>query len=394
MVDHAFLADASISVFGALGAVIVLRNLEHIIPTQAMARPVRFCLWVLIILLVSRVGHWGELGWVFSLVTQAAAAFIPLTGLLIAEALLRRHAPPTLKGFCGLGAVVFLIFAILSLGQYGFWQVFGLLSFQVIGLTGVALFILTRDKESLALAENQAIGRISLAFVFILPFVISDFLRTPVVDIPVRLGGIAVLALCWLLINFQRSGLRAVDVIRGFIAVFGIGMVLTGLMALSVPLDWQSGMRFTAVLLAALMLLATWQASVALHIEDGPMVAMRAMADVAGAGPDAGLSLLRLATGTPDAVLLNEAELEDFDLSRLQHAFERSNICHIGGGTGSEDISWLLASYSATHAVRLTDQPQSLVLLNNPALAVSDGSGTSLAAVVRMARMISEKSAG
>lgn len=392
MVDHAFLADASISVFGALGAVIVLRNLDHITPTEAVARPVRFCLWVLITLLAARVGHWGELGWVYSLVTQGAAAFIPLAGLLIAEVLLRRHAPTALKLFCGFGAVVFLMLAILSLGLLGFWSVFGLLAFQVIGLSGVALFILTRDTESLGLAENQAIGRISLAFVFILPFVITDFLRTPNLDIPVRLGGIAVLALCWLLINFQRSGLRAMDVVRGFIAVFGIGVILTGLMALSVPLDWRSGMQFTAVLLAALMLLATWQASVALHLEDGPLVALRAMADSAGSGPEAGLTLLRSATGSPDAVLVQEPELVDFDAELLNQAFEHSNICHIGGGTGSEDISWLLAAYSATHAVRLTDKPLSLVLLNNPALAVSDEYSTGLAAVVRMARMISEKS--
>ena len=393
MGDHAFLADASISVFGALGAVVVLRNLEHITPTETMARPVRFCLWVLIILMVARVGHWGQIGWVFSLVTQAAAAFIPLSGLLIAEILLRRHAPPLLKWFCGLGAVVFLIFAVLTLGRLGFWQVFGLLSFQVIGLAGIALFIVTRDRASLALAENQAIGRISLAFVFILPFVVSDFLRTPNVDIPVRLGGLAVLALCWLLINFQRSGLRRMDIFRGFSTVFGIGVVLTILMALAVPLDWRSGTQIASVLLAAFMLLTTWQASVALHIEDGRMMAMRAMTETTMTGPKAGLNLLRRATGSPDAVMVEEVELGDFDIEVLVQAFERSNIRHIGEGATSEDIRWLLASYSATHAVRLTDAPLSLVLLNHPALAASDSDSTLLAAVVRMARMISKESA-
>lgn len=393
MGNHAFLADTSISIFGAFGAVIVLCNLKHITPTEAVARPVRFCLWVLIILLVARVGHWGELGWLFSMLTQATAAFIPLSGLLIAEVLLRRHAPPILKWFCGLGAVVFVIFAMLSLGQFGYLHILGLLTFQVIGLTGIAILIVTRDRASLALVENQAIGRISLAFVFILPFLVTDFLRTPNVDIPVRLGGVAVLALCWLLINFQRSGLSRADIMRGLSAVFGISMVLAVLMALAVPLEWRSGAQITAVLLAAFMLLATWQAAVALHIEDTPMAALRAMTEVTGSGPEAGLILLRRASGSPDAVAIGEAELGDFNGTVLAQAFKHNNIRHIGESAVSEDISWLLASYGATHAVRLTDAPFSLVLLNNPALSMSDGNDMGLAAVVRMARIISKETA-
>lgn len=393
MDEHAFIADASISIFGALGAITVLLNLRHITRTDAVARHFRFCLWLLIILMFARVGHWGQLGWPLSVVTNGAAAFIPLAALLISEVLLRRHSPSVLKWFCGGGAVIFMFASLLTMGTLGFWHILGLLVFQLAGLGGVAAFVWTCDRSSLSMAENQAVGRIAMSFFLILPFVVSDFLRTPHFDIPVRMGGVAVLALCWLAISFQRPGLRKTDILRGFSAILVISIVLTALLASATEIDWRASIQITAVLVAALLLLATWQASVALHIEDGHVMIMRAMAETTVTGSDAGFSLLRHATGSPDAVLVEEAELADFDIQKLSQAFGSSNFRHKEDSTNPDDISWLLSSYVATHAIRLTDEPLTLVLLNNPAFAAVDSDEAGLQAAVRMARLISAKHA-
>lgn len=390
---HAFIADASISVFGALGATIALHSVAQITPSDAAARSFRFCLWLLVILMVARVGHWGQLGWLFSLVTQATAACIPLAGLMIAEVLLRRHAPLILKWLCAGGALVFTVLALVTLGRFGYWQVLGLLLFQVASLLGVAWFVLTRDHDSLAQAENRAISRIGLSLFLILPFLISDFLRMPGFDIPVRLGGVAVLALCWLSISFWRTGLRQTDILRGFGVVLLSSAALTALLAVVTPVDLRAIMQVAAVLVAALLLLATWQASVALNIEDGQQVAMRAMAEPHGIGPDAGQTLLRRATGAPDAVMVHEADLADYDLTALRGGFGEAHYRHTDDNQTCEDIKWLLSAYGASHAVKLKDSPLTLVLLNNPALAAADSNGVSLAAVARMAVMISNKGA-
>ncbi|MEM9716703.1 MAG: hypothetical protein AAF826_09315 [Pseudomonadota bacterium] len=390
---HDFIADASISVFGACGAAIVLHHLSQFTQTASVARSFRFCLWLLIILMLARVGHWGALGWPFSMATQITAALIPLAALLIAEVLLRRHAPRGLKWLCAGGAGILTLVALITLGDPGQALVVALLAFQILGLASVALFVLTRDRASLGMAENQSIDRIALSFVLILPFLVTDYLRLPLWDVPVRLGGIAVLALSWLSISFQRQGLRRTDILRGFGAVVLTGLILIGLLAAAVPIDGRAGLQGLAVLVAALMLLATWQAAVSLHIEDGHMAAMRAMAEDSGFGPEAGLALLSRATASPDAVLVTEADLADFDLASLGAGFDRKHHCRKDAANTSEEITWLLSSFGATHAIRLMDDPLTLVLLNNPGLSATGGDPggdhAGLTAVVRMARMIS-----
>lgn len=386
---HEFIADASISVFGALGALVVLQNLPRIIASEAVASRFRFCLWVLVALLPARVGHWGELGWLFSVVTNAGAALLPLAALLIAEGLLRRHAPRWLKWYCAGGALIFAAMACMTFGALGFWQVFGLLLFQVSGLAAVTAFVLFRDRASLAPAENLAIGRIALSLLLILPFLVSDFMRTPTYDIPVRLGGVAVLALCWLSISFQRPGLGKLDILGGFTAVILVSAALTSLLALAIDLDARGAAQICAVLVAALLLLATWQASVALYIEDGQLVALRAMSSASDTGPEAGFAFLRQAAGAPDAVIVEEEKLGDLDAAALRAAFEHAPVHKIDETT--EDVAWLLASYNATHAVMLTETPVRIAVMNTPELSTADAEGASLKAVARMAAMMSRK---
>ncbi|WP_051927417.1 hypothetical protein [Ruegeria halocynthiae] len=276
---------------------------------------------------------------------------------------------------------------LLGLFQFSsieFARLAGLLLFQLFGLGGVALFVLRRDRNSLSSAENRTINWISLSFLLILPFLATDFTRGTMLDLPVRLGGVAVLGLCWLSIAMNRSGLRAWDTLRGF----GIVIVMTTLLSIIVsgivPMDIRSGVQVMAIILSALMLLAIWQAAIALRIEDRQLIALREIADADGQGPQASLALLRRAAGSPDAILVEEADLADMNLNDLRANFTTTPVQQLGA-TDDEQVNWLFSRFDATHAVFLSGTPLRVVMLNSPDIVDQDSTGVALRAVQRMA---------
>jgi hypothetical protein len=388
MIDTAtFLADAWVSLCAALGAATVLLHLKDLVQRPEIARRFKFCLWVLVVLMLARIGHWGGWGWLFSAITSICAALIPLTALVLSEGLVRRHAPSMLKKICGLGAVTFGLLGLFQFGSFEFGRLVGLMLFQLFGLGGIALFVLWREKDSLSQAENRTINWISLSFLLILPFLATDFMRGTTIDLPVRLGGVAVLGLCWLSIAMNRSGLRPWDTLRGFCIVFVMAALISLIVSGIVPLDMRSGLQVTAIILTSLMLLAIWQAAIALRIEDRQLIALREIADAKGQGPRVSLDLFRRAAGSPDAILVDEADLADMNLNELNASFATAPVQQLGA-TDDEQVNWLLSRFDATHAVLLSDTPLQLIMLNNPEIAASDSTGSALRAIQRMAQVL------
>lgn len=388
MTDMAtFLADAWVSLCAALGAATVLLRLRNLVPRQEIARRFQFCLGVLITLMLARIGHWGGWGWLFSAITSICAALIPLTALVLSEGLVRRHASPVLKQFCAWGAVTFGLLGLFQFGNIEFERLAGLMLFQLFGLGGVALFVLWRDRGSLSPAENRTINWISLSFLLILPFLATDFMRGTPLDLPVRMGGIAVLGLCWLSIAMNRSGLRPWDTLRGFGIVFVVAALLSLIVSGIVPMDIRPGAQVMVIILSSLMLLAIWQAAIALRIEDRQMIALREIAVADGHGPQASLALLRRAAGSPDAILVDEAELVDMNLNELRASFTATPVQQVGA-TDDEQVNWLFSRFDATHAVFLSGSPVQVIMLNSPEIAASDSTGTALRAVQRMAQVL------
>ncbi|MCG7522432.1 hypothetical protein [Ruegeria sp. Ofav3-42] len=388
MTDMAtFLADAWVSLCAALGAATVLLRLKDLVQRPEIARRFQFCLWVLVVLMLARIGHWGGWGWLFSAITSICAALIPLTALVLSEGLVRRHAPPVLKQFCAWGGVTFGLLGLFQFGNIEFERLAGLMLFQLFGLGGVALFVLRRDRDSLSHAENRTINLISLSFLLILPFLATDFMRGTSLDLPVRLGGVAVLGLCWLSIAMNRSGLRPWDTLHGFGIVFVVAALLSLIVLGIVPMDMRSGLQVMTIILASLMLLAIWQAAIALRIEDRQLIALREIADADGHGPKVSLELLRRAAGSPDAFLVDEADLADMNLNELRASFTATPVQQLGA-TDDEQVNWLFSRFDATHAVFLSDTPLQLIMLNSPEIAALDSTGTALRAVQRMAQVL------
>lgn len=382
-----FLADIWVSSCAALGAVVVLLRLEDLVQRAEIARRFRFCLWVLVVLMLARIGHWGNWGWPFSVATNTCAALLPLAALLLAEGLLRSHAPAILKQTCAWGAVVFSLLGLLQFSSLEFWRLSGLLFFQLVGLGGVAVFVQRRDRCSLSPNENRTINRMSLSFLLILPFLTTDFMRFSTLDVPVRLGGVAVLVLCWLSISLNRPGARGRDILRGFAIVFLVTGALTLILSGLVPMGLRAGVQAMAVILSALILLAIWQTANALRAEDRQLVALREIAEADGQGPEASMSLLRRAAGASNAVLVSEPELTEINLNALRTRFVETPVQQLGV-TDDEQVNWLFSRFDATHAVLLSDEPFQVAMLNSPDITVLDHTGAGLRAVQRMAGIL------
>ena len=359
----AFIADAWVSLCAAMGALIVLTRLDDLMPAPAIARRFRICLWLIVCLMLARIGHWGGAGYLFTTATYLTSAFIPLCGLLIAEGLMRVHAPLHLKTLCAGGGLVFAVSAFFQFEATLFWQLTGLLCFQLCAFVSVAVFVLRRDMASLSASDNQAIDRIVLSLALILPFLASDYLRTSVIDIPVRLGGISVLAVCWLSINLNRVSLRKRDIASGFVTIAAVAMLLTFVIGLLIPFSTRTGFQVGGVILAAIMVLAIRQASVALLIEDSNGLVLRALSTAKGQGPQDALAFIRRATDTSGVVVLDDNSLQDFETSDLQQLFNKNPVRSADTASTSEQLDWLFARFDATHALSLTIDPLRIAVL-------------------------------
>ena len=366
----AFIADAWVSLCAALGALIVLTRLVDLMPVPAIARRFRFCLWLIVCLMIARIGHWGGAGYLFTTITYMTSAFIPLTALLIVEGLMRIHAPTHLKWLCAGGAFVFGVSAFFHFEATLFWQLAGLLGFQLCALLAIAVFVLRRDTASLNASDNQAIDRIVLSFALILPLLASDFMRVSMIDIPVRLGGIAVLALCWLAINLNRVGLRKRDITSGFATVAAMAVLLTIAIGLLIPFPIRTSIQVGGVILAAIMVLAIRQAAIALLIEDRNGLVLHALSSASGHGPKDALALISRATDTNGIVLLDADGLADFDIPELKRLFEHHPVRSAGAKTQNEQLEWLFARFDASHALCLTTQPLRIAILNLSATSI------------------------
>jgi hypothetical protein len=384
-----FLSDAWVSLCAALGALIVLSNLARIVPQHALGRRYAFCLWLLFTLMLARIGDWGNWGWLFSTTANLCAAIMPLAVLLLAETHVRRHAPKGLKYFCAAGGVILGLLGFSTSEFVDFWRIGALLVFQVVALGLIAIFVLRRDRGSLSQVENQMIDRVSLSFLLILPFLISDFMRNPAVDIPVRMGGVAVLAVCWLAIGLNRTGLKKTNVVLSYLGVMLVTVGIVAMVSALTDVSLRTGMQIGAVVLSAIMLLAIWQAAIALRIEDRQHVVLRELAQAKGVGSQAGLELFRRATEAPQSILVTEVELQEMNIDSLRFSFEGQEVQQ-AESTQDEQLIWLFSRFNATHAIALNVDPLQIIMANTPDLVVGDAAPDTLGAIQRFASFMTK----
>jgi hypothetical protein len=120
------------------------------------------------------------------------ACLLPLAALLLAEGMLRRHAPPALKVLTTAGAAI-VGATILFSGGAAPASTWGLGAYVLLSLSAITILLLSRDRASLSRQENVAISALIAGGSMVTAASVTDFLPAA----PVGLSGIgaAVVAL-------------------------------------------------------------------------------------------------------------------------------------------------------------------------------------------------------
>ena len=98
------------------------------------------------------------------------------------------------------------------------------------------------------------------------------------------------------------------------------------------------------------------------------------------------------------AALIAEPQLKDFDTQVLQHVFSKAPVLRrsdppFSDGPEGDNITHLFRLFDASHVLLASTTPLTLVALSMPSLATSPRAELELAAVQRMARLMSQKRA-
>lgn len=392
------IADISISLFALVGLLILIFAIRH---SEAASVSRRFLtgLYVIVLLLGARILFWLNDAWIFDALSLLAAAFVPLVVIVVTEGLLRRHAPPLVK-LLGAGSAIMLVplaFFPGSVVDPERMQLFFVL--QLAAMIASGFLVIMRDKSTLSALENRVINRIALSLLLLMPFLITDF-RLGNTDLPVRLGGIGILALCWLTISLERAHLNNQDMLRAFAMMFATAIVTSLLIGAIGNFDMIAKFQTGAIALASLLLVVIYNDAVALRFSKRRAGLLRHMSEGDISSSQAFLTGLQRHELVEGALILEEEELVDFDITLLRQGFEQNPVAkfskpsHEKPSLKNEQIDYLFTRYEASHIILASSTPLVLVALNMPGLAASPGAEIELKAVQRMAFLISEVNAG
>lgn len=320
------------------------------------------------------------------------ATFVPLSVLLLAEGLLRKHAPQPMKFWVMGGTVLFYILSFWWSNSIDPARLIGLLAFQLSGFFIGAWLVLTRNKDSLTVAENQTVERLALSLFLLVPLAAADFLMV-YLDLPAQISPLGVLFLCWLAVSLGRSQSQHRAPLVSFLSiVFGAG--LSGfVVAQMVGMDKDTTILTLAVILAAVLVAVLFIEAQTLRTEEQSQTLLRHMAE--DRSRDA-LGFLRGLQAHPlveGAALIEAPQLSDLDTAVLKHIFKVRPVLRradppFTDGAEGDHIKHLFSLFNASHILLADDAPMTLVALSMPSLATSPRAELELAAIQRMARLM------
>ncbi|WP_439630347.1 hypothetical protein [Shinella sp.] len=392
----ALIADTFISLAAFGGLAVLIGAIRSFDAGSPLTRRFLFGLRVLAALMVSRVLAWWTGLFIFEAATIISAGLVPLATVLLAEGLLRRHAPKITKWIAAGGAAAFTVLAFLP-AAVDPWRLVLLFLYQLVTFALAGHMAVTRERTSLSKAENQAVDRIALSLLLILPLLVTDF-RSAYVDLPVRLGGVAILFLCWLLISLGQRAVSHRDTVVSFAVLLAAALLGALAIGLENGFDAAALVRTASVVTSAALLGVIWKDSISLRTEQRRQSLIRHLAEDR---IDDTLGFLKELQNHPlveGALLLGEKELADLDLAGIKALFAAQPLLRAteAGGlaqSDAEQLAWLLEKYEATHLMLVSARPFRLIALNMPSVSATPGAETELKVAQRMAFLISERNA-
>lgn len=391
------IADSVVSLAGLLGLVLFGRVLRRQQPRPTVTRRFLFAIQVVGAIMAVRLVQWVTGSDGVGRLTFAVASLVPIASLLVAEALVRRHAPPALKIWTAAGTGLFVLVAVVASREHAVPATLSLAGFQALTFAALAVFVLGRDRQSLSVAENTTIDRLALSLVLIFPLALTDF-RTEMWDLPVRLSGIAILVLCWLGLTLRRNRTTQSDVVAA-VAAFAVGLLATAVViAQLATLDTRATVQVMAVILSVGLLALVYVQARQIRREDRAGLVLDVLADTRLDDHAAFLSALQTRALTSGALILEDGTLEDFDTAFRKHFDREPIVCstrldHLGGLQVAEQFEWFFKKFDASHAMLVSKQPFRVMALKIPALAQSGQLEQELKIAQRIAMMLAKREA-
>ena len=386
--DPKLVADVLVNLFGALGTLVVARNLKRDDPHGAMTSRILFALYLVIALFLLRCLAWSSGSAFLDSLVNLAAAVTPLAALVVAEGLLRRHAPRGLKlAILGgsLAAMMTLLPGIpVAVSTYFY------LAVVAGGFGAVGVLLWTRDPATLTEAENASIRRVVIAMALLVPLIATDF---PALwpRLPVRFGALGALVLLFFAFGSGRStnAERVLSLLVFFViaALFAFGYLSAGYGG-----DIGQAIRALAVGMSGLIFAALFSESLGARAER-----RRAANPLLTA-----YTREQFVTALKQHRLIGAARiLEEDDIAPLRHAGFDSLIAgnpvlkHADTpwgrsmpDDGVERAESLFMTYDATHVMRLSCQPMRLAIFSVPQFSSDARTESEIAAAQRIGELI------
>jgi hypothetical protein len=384
--------------FGALGALSVAAVL--------IRRPVRSPVQTVLMLVFGLAGVFyacralavatGIGG--FGLASLALACTLPLGALILAEILLRRHAPLPLKIVIAGGAVLGLLAALLV--GAGMEEAFSLAFYVPMALGLVLVLILFRDRKGLAPMENAILDSYARALLLTGVLVLTDFGLFGAVG----LSALGMLGLAYAAAAGASGPRRWVDAVKELALAGATALLLGGaLLRLRAPETLLEAGGVVGVTVSALLAL-----SVLLRLRSGGSDQKRRTFDQALVDADVSdlkgfLAAASQAAPLQGLVLAEGGDLADYGPDRLLEAFGSDRVAALArlerDGTeatreGREQMIDLLNRHAATHAVLILERPLKIALVGLAGSALPEEDEQSLALFQKLAWLVAQRDAG
>jgi hypothetical protein len=339
--------------------------------------PVDTRLSAIFLLLMALVGvratRWAMDAPFLQRIEEALAAAMPFFALVLAEGLMRRHAPTWMKRVFLIGSVSVAMLALLRPNAVGMEFTITLGVLVAGGLAATALLLYLRDRRSLSPSENAAISAMGLGLLVALPFVAGDFLYAAGIS-PWRAGGIALLLFVYATARLTATGAGGTAVLADLaLAVFGAGVAFMTLVALVGPPDLVTGGAWLLVIFAIVLLILIVQALRERDTALGRQELISALADAPSGPADAFIDHVLASPILQRATVLEGASLHDFDDASVRAELDATPVLTMAqardmGGPG-EPLVALMETHEATHVVVLARTPLRLLVVNMPGLS-------------------------
>lgn len=392
-------SDSFVSLSAVLGLLILRRYLSQNRSPQTFR--FLFGIDVLNVMLISRVLFWTSELPFFGQLTVAAGGLVPLAALILAEGLMRRHAPQVLKWTSALGGLAVILLAVFFPQGQSWVAIYGLIGLQLFVFCGLGTWVVLRDRSSLTGSENLMIDRLSLSLLLVIPFALADFISA-VEFVPIRLSGVAILFMCWLTISFNRSNQSHWE-IAGSFALSTFAGVCAGLATSYIAgIDGTTTIQVIVVIVSAVLVAQIYNEQKTLRRDEDRQTILQHIASARFTSVETFLEELRRHPFMSEAVVLRKQDLGDFDAEFLASfddqpiqtkAKRKSTSASFGKGKHQEQIDWFFKKFDATHAMQVSREPILLIALNLPDLANAPGLDLELSVIRRVASLLKSEEA-